>query len=556
MTEIQSVAHYLMRVLREHGVRVTFGVHGANIEDLYAAAPACGVTAVVAKHEFAAGAMADGSARITGHVGVVTTTSGGGAMNVIPALAEAFDSRVPVLAIIGSAPTPLVGNGAFQDMLNPPDTIDLMSLLASVTGSCSLVSSTDSIDAALDTAFATLDRGLPAALVIPKDVQAAPMPRATSVHHHRRGRHHDADPDTDRRLERLADRLAAVATSPGDVCLWVGEEASTCLLGREVDDLATLLGASVVASPGGRDVVADCAGITGVMGHPSAHSAVRTARVVLAVGTRLSVTDRAGLDEALRGKEVTVVGSHRPRVDGCVTIGVGDLAESMRLLCKLVDARIVRSPARPVITVEYLPTPSRASGMPDLRSVVETIGRHLPRDCAVFADAGNAGAGALHHLPFAPSQRFVVALGMGGMGYAIAAGVGNAVRSSLTGESARTIVIAGDGAFFMHGMEIHTAVEHAADVTLIVLNNDAHGMCVTRDHLYFPDSQTVNRFKPSAIAEGLDAMFADLDVRHPRTADELDAQCAELFTATGPNALVIDVDPDEVPPFAPFLPKG
>ena len=55
--------------------------------------------------------MADGAARISGGIGAVLTTSGGGALNVVPALAEAYDSRVPVLALIGTAPRPTVGRG-------------------------------------------------------------------------------------------------------------------------------------------------------------------------------------------------------------------------------------------------------------------------------------------------------------------------------------------------------------------------------------------------------------------------------------------------------------
>ncbi|MFD6420332.1 thiamine pyrophosphate-dependent enzyme, partial [Streptomyces sp. NPDC060194] len=49
----------------------------------------------------------------------------------------------------------------------------------------------------------------------------------------------------------------------------------------------------------------------------------------------------------------------------------------------------------------------------------------------------------------------------------------------------RTVVIAGDGSFFMHGMEIHTAIEHDLPITFVVFNNNAHAMCVTREQLYY-----------------------------------------------------------------------
>lgn len=61
------------------GVRHVFGVGGANIEDLYDAAHhRADVTAVLAKHEFSAAAMADGYSRSGAGLGVVMATSGGG----------------------------------------------------------------------------------------------------------------------------------------------------------------------------------------------------------------------------------------------------------------------------------------------------------------------------------------------------------------------------------------------------------------------------------------------------------------------------------------------
>ena len=139
MTARRNVAEHLLDTLRRRGMTYAFGVHGANIEDMYAAAARVGIPTVVAKHEFAAGAMADGLARMSGSSTLVLTTSGGGAMNVVPALAESLDSLVPVLAVIGTPPTPLVTRGGFQDMLDPPDTIDLVGVLRAITGHVEVV---------------------------------------------------------------------------------------------------------------------------------------------------------------------------------------------------------------------------------------------------------------------------------------------------------------------------------------------------------------------------------------------------------------------------------
>ncbi|MFP3670615.1 thiamine pyrophosphate-dependent enzyme, partial [Priestia sp. SIMBA_032] len=83
------------------------------------------------------------------------------------------------------------------------------------------------------------------------------------------------------------------------------------------------------------------------------------------------------------------------------------------------------------------------------------------------------------------------------------------------------MVLAGDGAFLMHGMEIHTAIEHRLPLTVVLFNNDAHGMCVTREQLYFPDTPSINRFRPTDFEAGLSAMFPTLTVSGARSRTKL-----------------------------------
>src|SRR5690349_16244403 len=128
------VVDYLVQAVSDMGVRHIFGVDGANIEDLYDAAydAADRITAVVAKHEFAAATMADGYARSTAGFGVVCATSGGGAMNLVAGLAESHASRIPVLALVGQAPTDLEGEGAFQDSSGRAGTFDAAELFGTI----------------------------------------------------------------------------------------------------------------------------------------------------------------------------------------------------------------------------------------------------------------------------------------------------------------------------------------------------------------------------------------------------------------------------------------
>ena len=134
------------------------------------------------------------------------------------------------------------------------------------------------------------------------------------------------------------------------------------------------------------------------------------------------------------------------------------------------------------------------------------------------------------------------------MGYSFGAGIGSRVRPTR-----RTVVIAGDGAFFMHGMEIHTAVEYKLPITFMLFNNNAHGMCVTREQLYYRDQYSYNRFRPSHLGAGLAAMFPGLPSHDVESLDDLSTVLEAALNVDGPSVVSIECSADEIPPFTPFL---
>jgi acetolactate synthase-1/2/3 large subunit len=185
----------------------------------------------------------------------------------------------------------------------------------------------------------------------------------------------------------------------------------------------------------------------------------------------------------------------------------------------------------------------------------------LPDGADVVVDAGNIGASAIHYLPVRRDGRFVVALGMGGMGYSFGAGIGmsfgaTSAHSKRRRQSGRrTVVIAGDGSFFMHGMEIHTAVQYRLPITFLLFDNHAHAMCVTREQLFYDDLYSYNRFGPSRLGAGLATMFPGLHAVDVDDITELPDAVRTAFEVDGPSVVSVECSPDEIPPFAAFLGK-
>jgi acetolactate synthase-1/2/3 large subunit len=150
--------------------------------------------------------------------------------------------------------------------------------------------------------------------------------------------------------------------------------------------------------------------------------------------------------------------------------------------------------------------------------------------------------------------RFAVALGMGGMGYSFGAGIGMAfarAKEQLSG--GRVVVIAGDGAFFMHGMEVHTAVQYRLPVTFILFNNNSHAMCATSEKLSYGDRHSHNRFTTSRLGAGLAAMFPGLPSADVADTDGFGAAMRAALEVDGPSVISVECASDEIPPYATFL---
>lgn len=552
MVSRHRVADHIITQLAASGVEYFFGVDGANIEDLFDAAfLADDVTAILAKHEFSAATMADGYSRAVSRIGVVAATSGGGSLNLVAGLGESLASRVPVLALVGQAPTGMDGRGSFQDTSGRSGSLDAVALFSAVSVYCRRVTEPEDIVPALAEALTAAAGGGPAVLLLPKDVQEAMIDVVNPVAAVQDSLLADPGP--------IAEVLRRAL---GPVTIIAGEQVARDDARRELEELRSVLRAWVATVPDGKDVSgspglgqSSWLGVTGVMGHPRVVDAISRSAVCLVIGTRLAVTARAGLDSALAGVQTVSLGAERPYVPS-THVNSTNLRASLTALTRSLTGAGRPHGLRvldPLPHTELQPPPHDGPGI-RYRDTVALLDELLPDGADIVVDAGNTGASTVHGLPVRRSGRFVVALGMGGMGYSFGAGIGMCfARAKTAGPQYRTVVVAGDGSFFMHGMELHTALEYRLPITFVLFNNNAHAMCVTREQLFYGDRYSYNRFTPARLGAGLAAMFPGLHATDVTELPQLAGALSEALSRHGPSVVSVECSADEIPTFAPFL---
>lgn len=97
-----TAADLVARRLAAAGCRHAFGIPGGEVLALMDALERAGVAFTLAKHENAAGFMAEGAHHATGAPGVLLATIGPGALNAVNVAANALQDQVPLIILTGA----------------------------------------------------------------------------------------------------------------------------------------------------------------------------------------------------------------------------------------------------------------------------------------------------------------------------------------------------------------------------------------------------------------------------------------------------------------------
>ncbi|MEX0279058.1 MAG: thiamine pyrophosphate-binding protein, partial [Ruegeria sp.] len=158
-----TAAELAAETLARHGVDRIFGQSLPSA--LILAAENLGIRQIAYRTENAGGAMADGFARISNRVGVVTAQNGPAATLLVPPLAEAMKVSVPIVALVQEVERPMMDKNAFQEL-------DHFSLFQGCTKWVRRVMDASRIEEYMDAAFVTATTGRPGpvALLLPADL--------------------------------------------------------------------------------------------------------------------------------------------------------------------------------------------------------------------------------------------------------------------------------------------------------------------------------------------------------------------------------------------------
>ena len=538
-------ADILIRTLIEQGCDTVFGYPGGQILNVYDSLYKYQneIRHMLTAHEQGAAHAADGYARATGKVGVVMSTSGPGATNLVTGIATAYLDSIPLVAICGNVPTTQIGTDSFQE-------IDITGVTLPITKHNYFVGSVENLADTIREAFALAQSGRPGPVLIdvPKDVQTAVCDYEPQAPVQPEERHAAKD-------VRIKEAAALINASKRPF-IYFGGGLITSEAQEEMLALAEKIDAPIGCSLMGLSGIPTdhprLLGMQGMHGHYASSMAMHDADLIISLGVRFNdrVTgNREKFAKLAQIIHIDVDGSELSKTVNSACGLRGDVKLTLQKLIPLVNAEQKHDWEKAVKALketenDYLDI--RPGLTP--RNAIMTLNKHLGENTAVATDVGQHQMWAAQNVSFKKPRRFISSGGLGTMGFGLGAAIGAAVG---TGE--RSVLVTGDGSFGMCLNELTTAVTYNVPVVILLMNNGVLGMVRQWQTLFFNKhySNTIldrkTDFVALARAFGADGEAVD-------TVAALDKAFEHAFSCDGPYVIDCRIDKDEF--VLPMLPPG
>jgi acetolactate synthase-1/2/3 large subunit len=556
-----NTAQVLVELLKEYGVEYIFGVPGDTTMVLYDALYAARgeITHIMARDERSAAFMADAYARLAHKPGITEAPSGGGATYVIPGVAEANGSSVPIVVFTSDIPITDEGKGTLT-------AIDQQRLLQAATKWSAVVKRPQMLPDIVRRAFraATSGRGGAAHIVLPEDVlmEGAPPLAIYAEPACRRYPSYRVQAPRDS-LAMMLDALL-VAQRP---LIVAGGGAVLSGAWDEITRIAETLAIPVATTINGKGSINEMhAWSVGVIGgnggRPYANQLMAEADCLLYLGTKVNSLVTLNGTIPAPGQFVTVlqidIDPHELGNNIPATIAAcGDLKESLAALLDIAGSRNINVPERQwsVQTLAQRAAPfwrevaerAACSDIPITpQRVIDALWQQTPNDVVIVADPGTMTPfTAAQFRTRRPGRSIVIPRAHGGLGYALPATVGAAFARP----HERVVGLVGDGSFGMSGTELATIASLRLPITIILFNNGSFGWIKMLQRLYYDKHYLGVDFTSKMDAVGIAEAFGVRGVR-VTNPDQLIPIIAGALAGNEP--VFIDVptksELEEVPP--------
>lgn len=460
-----TIGEYLIQRIYDYGARHVFGVPGDYILNFYARLQNSPLQVINSCDEQGAGFAADAYARMHG-LGVVCVTYNVGGLKVLNPVAGAYAEQSPVLVIAGA---PGWKEREKHDLLHHKikEYDDQLRMFEHIT-----IASSALQDPAL--AFLEIDRVLheivtqkrPGYIELPRDIVSF-IPDPVFSHSYQPPVQKTPPIQTEL-VENIVSRInysqkPVIMAGIGIERNYLESAVITLAEKTNIPMVTTLLGKSVI-----EETHSQYLGVyAGSIGDDAIREYVESSDCLILLGVLRTDVDM-GANTAILDPEAQISLTE----DGCMIGRESFPGQGLKILFEIVTKDLTHHDAAgyPVPVRDRMPAfvPSGAKVSPE--SLVLALNSIIDEQSVLITEVGDAVMMSLDITTRRPGG-FLSTAFYSSLGYGVPAGIGiQAANPDL-----RPLVLSGDGAFQMTGMEISTASRYHMNPIVIVLNNSGFG---------------------------------------------------------------------------------
>jgi len=550
-------AMYMAQCLKDEGVEKVFGQCGHTNYALIDACQRFGIEYVSFRHEQLAAHAADAYYRVTHKLAVLNVHLSPGMTNAITGVITAAADSTPMVVITGNTPSYHHAREPHQGIRFHADASqgDIYRPF------CKRVWRVDDarfLQDVMPRALNLAQTGRPGAVLldIPMDVFSQHIEPPAGAMPARRPSHGRVQAEPAGVAQAVELLLGASAPA-----LFAGNGVAIAEAWDELRALAELLQAPVATTLMGKGLMPEdhplACGMSGIWGTRAANESLRTADVVLAIGTAFGEADcsswRPEHTLAIPPTRLVQIDIDPQEVGKIYPVAVGLVGDARAVLQQLLEvlrprAAEVRGGAARQAAVEARRAAWRGEveatqvdeGVPiHPARLLKALSEVAPADAIFVTDVGWNKNGAGQQVTVTRPQSWITSGGMATMGFAPGAAVG----AKLGAPTRPVICLVGDGGFLSSVGALTTAVELGVPVVFVLFNNFCFSTIRTVGTTYFhntygtefttPDGAPYNPdFPLLAKAFGMASGFVD----HP---SQLTSALEAALAAQGPYLLEV-----------------
>ncbi len=538
-------ADIIIRVLIEQGCDVVFGYPGGQIINVYDSLFKYKneIKHILTAHEQGAVHAADGYARSTGKVGVVISTSGPGATNLVTGIATAHLDSIPLVAICGNVPTYQIGTDSFQE-------IDITGITLPITKHNYFVGDISNLADTIRNAFKLAKSGRPGPVLIdvPKDIQEETFEYTPSS---------PVEP-----MEKFAakdiriEQASKCINNSRRPFIYFGGGVISSEAREEMLELAEKIDAPIGCSMMGLSVVPTnhprFLGMQGMHGHYACTMAMNQADCIIALGVRFNDRVTGNRHKFAHKTEIVHIDIDGSELSKNVDAIYGLRADLKLTLQKLLP--LINRSTKPEwnkvvenLKDEEINLSDKREGFTP-KNIIQTINNYTNENTPIITDVGQHQLWTAQSINLKKIRTFISSGGLGTMGFGFGASIG-----SYFGTNEKPILITGDGGFGMNLNELATAVSYKIPVVIVIMNNGVLGMVRQMQTMFFEKHYSYTSLDRKTNFVDVAKAFG-ANGEKVSTLVELNSALKTAFYSEEPYVIDCEIEKDEL--VLPMIPQG